>query len=224
MKKLFNVILACNKTWLFLWRHITYWMWIFSFRVTIPVCSTLRSRTSLSLTTWPSSALGSSFPSCRSFPEIRRLSRLPMVCWWTLCSDSASPRQSGPRLPGSWTPWGGWRFPCVAWTYPQVNRHTLTQTNKDQYKQIHIQTGNRQTNRYVNEVTVPMSSEDVPSGKNYNTQTYTHKNQEMNKYSDEQTICTQKNKHSVKHKWTNTTNTCTNKLTILMCSADVPSG
>ena len=69
-----------------------------------------------------------------------------------------------------------------------------------------------------------MFSEDVPLGKQYVTQTYTHKNQQMN---------TQMNKHTEKQihsktnridKWTNTTNTCTKKLTILMCSGDVPSG
>ena len=97
----------------------------FSYRVTNPVWSTLRSPTSLSLTTWPSSGLGWSFPSCRSFPEIWILSRHPMVWWWMLSSESASPRRSGPRLQESWTLWGGWRSPCVAWTYRQVNRYTV---------------------------------------------------------------------------------------------------
>ena len=147
MKKLFNVILICNKTW-----HLVFYGDILhiecgSYRVTIPVCSTLRNPTSLSLTTWPSSALGWSFHSCRSFPEIRRLSRHPMVWWWTLCSDSASPRRSGQRLPESWTPWGEWRSPCVAWTYPQVNRHTDRQT---------IKKPNTQTNTH--KVTVKQSN------------------------------------------------------------------
>ena len=147
MKKLFNVILICNKTW-----HLVFYGDILhiecgSYRVTIPVCSTLRSPTSLSLKTWLSSALGWSFRFCRSFPEIRRLFRHPMVWWWTLCLDSASPRRSGPRLPGSWTPWGGWRFPCVVLTYPQVSKHT--HTKKQRSIQTNTQTDRKQTDKQI---------------------------------------------------------------------------